>query len=78
MRHKDPVQKTSVFLESQHKLAHTQGKSVPFTSDMFSLVIGVVLIGVVYATLVKTLFKKSKCTGGREMSGKTVLITGKC
>lgn len=44
---------------------------------MFPLLIGVVLIGVVYVTLVNTLFKKSKCTGAREMNGKTVIITGK-
>ncbi|KAK2823189.1 hypothetical protein Q7C36_019789 [Tachysurus vachellii] len=43
---------------------------------MFPLLIGVVLIGVVYVTLVNTLFKKSKCTGAREMNGKTVIITG--
>ncbi|XP_053372371.1 dehydrogenase/reductase SDR family member 13a.2 [Clarias gariepinus] len=43
---------------------------------MFALVIGVVLLGLVYVTLVNTLFKKSKCTGTREINGKTVIITG--
>ncbi|XP_053501298.1 dehydrogenase/reductase SDR family member 13 [Ictalurus furcatus] len=43
---------------------------------MFSLVTCGVLVGIVYLTLVNTLFKKSKCTGARQMIGKTVLITG--
>ncbi|TSM28201.1 Dehydrogenase/reductase SDR family member 13 [Bagarius yarrelli] len=43
---------------------------------MFPVLLSGVLIGIVYMTLVNTLFKKSKCTGAREMSGKTVIITG--
>ncbi|KAF7700970.1 dehydrogenase/reductase SDR family member 13-like [Silurus meridionalis] len=43
---------------------------------MFYLVIGVGFIGILYVTLVNTLFRRSKCTGGREMNGKTVIITG--
>ncbi|XP_066506888.1 dehydrogenase/reductase SDR family member 13-like [Hoplias malabaricus] len=43
---------------------------------MFHLILGVIFFGAVYLLLVETLFKKSSCKGRREMSGKTVIITG--
>ncbi|XP_076842753.1 dehydrogenase/reductase SDR family member 13-like [Brachyhypopomus gauderio] len=43
---------------------------------MWHLVFVAVAIGIVYMTLVETLFKKSKCKGTTEMTGKTVIITG--
>ncbi|XP_062869779.1 dehydrogenase/reductase SDR family member 13a.2 [Trichomycterus rosablanca] len=43
---------------------------------MLPLAIGVVLVGAVYVILVNSLFRKSKCSGVREISDKTVIITG--
>ncbi|KAI4892664.1 hypothetical protein NFI96_022796 [Prochilodus magdalenae] len=46
------------------------------SAAMFHLVLAALAIGVGYVLLVETLFKKSQCKGRREMSGKTVIITG--
>lgn len=43
---------------------------------MLPLLAAVVVLGAVYVLLVETLFKKSKCKGQRDMTGKNVIITG--
>ncbi|XP_030648439.1 dehydrogenase/reductase SDR family member 13-like [Chanos chanos] len=43
---------------------------------MLHFLVGVVVLVGVYVLLVETLFKKSKCTGCFEMTGKTAIITG--
>ncbi|XP_007244826.2 dehydrogenase/reductase SDR family member 13 [Astyanax mexicanus] len=43
---------------------------------MIHLLAAVVVLGAVYVLLVETLFKKSKCKGQRDMTGKNVIITG--
>ncbi|KAK7120766.1 hypothetical protein R3I94_020678 [Phoxinus phoxinus] len=43
---------------------------------MFHLIIVAALIAGLYVFLVETLFKKSKCKGTADMTGKTVIITG--
>lgn len=43
---------------------------------MFHLIIAAALIAGLYVFLVETLFKKSKCKGTADMTGKTAIITG--
>jgi len=43
---------------------------------MFHLIIAAALVAALYFFLVDTLFKKSKCKGTADMTGKTVVITG--
>lgn len=43
---------------------------------MLHLIIAAALIGVLYVVLVETLFKKSKCKGTADVTGKTAIITG--
>lgn len=43
---------------------------------MIHLIIAGVLVAALYVVLVETLFKKSKCKGTADMTGKTAIITG--
>ncbi|XP_065116657.1 dehydrogenase/reductase SDR family member 13a.2 [Paramisgurnus dabryanus] len=43
---------------------------------MIHLIVAAALVGGLYAVLVETLFKKSKCKATADMTGKTVIITG--
>lgn len=43
---------------------------------MIYLLIAAVFIAALYVVLVETLFKKSKCNGSADMTGKTAIITG--
>ncbi|KAA0704166.1 Dehydrogenase/reductase SDR family member 13 [Triplophysa tibetana] len=43
---------------------------------MLHLIIAAALFGVLYVVLVETLFKKSKCKGTADVTGKTAIITG--